>query len=395
MNLSLEEGRENLELINNIKKDIRASVNEFKSKSLLEDQFKSNEEEKIVKSRATNNMANNVNINKLIDDDMKSKEIKLMKNISDLDKDKNKSNLEEPIKNRHSEVNRLTIENFLSNENTKSKYQKNIIHALDSISISQYNINSNIPLDPMFFDVLCINCYECVKYNEIDEHSEICIIHSDDHYQELLNGEYGEEDYNSRIYKLHESLKKKQIEIYKTKDESLITIYEEFSNLIYEILINNNSIENLDKSISALNEIMNNKLNKIKLNYKFTISVFGQRISQLVYSKLNDMEKILMCVKPLDEDSMSDEKYLEDSGDYDDPENEKQIQYLKMELANLERQTLSAKVEIEQWKKESKKLENMLRKPNANTEMLSDINSEVLSRRDESVFIFIYLNSLM
>lgn len=71
--------------------------------------------------------------------------------------------------------------NYLSNaSNDETKYQKNIINSLDSICVSQYNINPNFPFDPYFFDILCINCYECVKYSEVDKHSKTCVIRPDE-----------------------------------------------------------------------------------------------------------------------------------------------------------------------------------------------------------------------
>jgi molecular chaperone GrpE (heat shock protein) len=91
-----------------------------------------------------------------------------------------------------------------------------------------------------------------------------------------------------------------------------------------------------------------------------------------------------MCVKQENDDELEvaeDEEDLEDES----PENVEQIQLLKRELANLEQQTLNAKHEIEQWKRESKMLENMMKRPTLNNEMLSDIASDVMSRRDESV----------
>ena len=68
----------------------------------------------------------------------------------------------------------------ISMEEDDTKYQKNIINSLDNICIAQYNINPNFPLDPLFFDILCINCYECVKYSEVDNHSEICVVRPDE-----------------------------------------------------------------------------------------------------------------------------------------------------------------------------------------------------------------------
>lgn len=68
----------------------------------------------------------------------------------------------------------------ISNNDKNSKYKKNILLNLDNIAVAKYEINPNIPLDPIFYDILCINCYECVKANEVDFHSEYCIIQSDE-----------------------------------------------------------------------------------------------------------------------------------------------------------------------------------------------------------------------
>lgn len=54
-----------------------------------------------------------------------------------------------------------------------------------------------------------------------------------------MNNE-NEEDYNSKIYKLHCSLKTKSDDIENTEDFRLIKIFNEILELIYEILINNN-----------------------------------------------------------------------------------------------------------------------------------------------------------
>lgn len=61
-----------------------------------------------------------------------------------------------------------------------NKYKKNILNNLDKLTVAKYEINPNLPLDPMFYDILCINCYECVKANEVDFHSEYCVIQSDE-----------------------------------------------------------------------------------------------------------------------------------------------------------------------------------------------------------------------
>jgi hypothetical protein len=120
-----------------------------------------------------------------------------------------------------------------------NKYQKNIIQSLDSIAVMQYNINPKLPLNPLFFDILCINCYECVRPSDVDRHSNYCIIQPDD-YRDMNIRNDCEEDYNARIYKLHESLKKKKLEIYSEKNKELELVYNDLLTQIYEILMNNN-----------------------------------------------------------------------------------------------------------------------------------------------------------
>ena len=34
--------------------------------------------------------------------------------------------------------------------------------------------SSMLPLDTKALDALCINCYECVRYTEVDAHSKQC-----------------------------------------------------------------------------------------------------------------------------------------------------------------------------------------------------------------------------
>jgi hypothetical protein len=120
----------------------------------------------------------------------------------------------------------------------QNKYQKNIILSLDNIAVIQYTINPNLPLDPMFFDILCINCYECVRPTEVDQHSQFCIIQPDD-YNDLNIRNESEEDYNARIYKLHESLKKKKFEITTQQNNNLTEVFNELLTYVYEILMNN------------------------------------------------------------------------------------------------------------------------------------------------------------
>ncbi len=63
-------------------------------------------------------------------------------------------------------------------------------------------------------------------------------------------------------------------------------------------------------------------------------------------------------------------------------------------MVSIEKQTMKSKMELEAWRKEAKKLEEMLKKPNnSNTEVINDILSDINSRKSayEDVSRFIYL----
>lgn len=277
-----------------------------------------------------------------------------------------------------------------SNISDSTKYQKNIIESLNSISVQSYIVNPNARFDPSFFDVVCINCYECVKLKNVDAHSDYCIVSNEELYKDGYDNNEPD-DYNIKIYKLHESFKNKKLEILKTKNAELINIYDELTNLIYEILVNNNSIEELDRSISKINEISVHKLNRLDQNNRFSLQIYIQRVSQLVRAKLDDMEKILKEIKDSNEDMLNKSNLSEEfENDYQDDRGvisrpSEQLKILKADLANIDKETQESKKELEQWRQEAKQLEKLLRKPNANLELLSDIQSEVVSRRDESV----------
>ena len=282
--------------------------------------------------------------------------------------------------------------NYTTTTNTNNNnYKENIIKALDSIAIKRYEIDdSRIPLDPSFLDILCINCYESVKYKDMDKHSEICVIHKDEYKDNAYD-----DDYNTRIFKLHESLKNKKKEIVLKNNKNLSNFYENLSKLVYDILINNNSIEELKKNIIDISDIINNQLDKLDLseNYKFYFLLFCERLSQLVKMKLEDMEKIYMNNNNKNNDNNNyekdslDDEFEENEEDFKDDE---RIKYMKQQLTNLDNKTKEKELELNQWKKEAKILENNLRKNNSiinnrnNRNDISEINSEINSKNENS-----------
>ena len=294
--------------------------------------------------------------------------------------DSNNINNNNNITNNNNINNNVAIQKVLESKEIKNKYQKNIITSLDNITIMKYQINdSAIPLDPSFLDVLCINCYECIKFEDMDLHSQKCVIK----LSGFKDNAY-DEDYNTRIFKLHESLKSKKNEIENNKDKELVNFYNRLVKIIYQILINNNSIEELDSSISEINKMTKNDIEKgnFTQNYKFYFLLFCQRISQLVYMKLKDMEKLMISINHnSSKDSIDslDEEYNINNKLEDD----EHIKYMKEQLTSIEDKTNKAKKELKQWKKEAKLLENTLRRPQVQrNEQLSDIASDINSKNE-------------
>jgi hypothetical protein len=130
--------------------------------------------------------------------------------------------------------------------------------------------------------------------------------------------------------------------------------------------------------------MIKNDINKgnFSQNYKFYFLLFCQRISQLVYMKLKDMEKIILS---LNQNSSKDsiDSIEEDYNLNNNLEDDEHIKYMKEQLTSIENETNKAKNELKQWKKEAKLLENTLRKPNIQrNEQLSDIASDINSRNE-------------
>ena len=144
--------------------------------------------------------------------------------------------------NKYSLFNCISTTNFTLNHNSETikqyTYKNNILDNLEKIVISKYQIKDDIPLDPKFYDVLCINCYECVKFNDIDQHSTFCVIkleigilniylYYDPHKHSVC--------VNSKIFKLYQGLKNMENHI----GSELKSIYYSFLTSASEIYYNN------------------------------------------------------------------------------------------------------------------------------------------------------------
>ena len=132
----------------------------------------------------------------------------------------------------------------------------NLITSLNSITIPQYDKTHLI--DPSFLDVICTNCYEIVNYLSIDEHSMHCVIKNGN--CDSFCSEITFDDVNCRLYKLYNSLQDKKEMIIQTKDVYLKVFYNKLSEILYKIVLNNNSIiEPIISSKQSENDIKENE----------------------------------------------------------------------------------------------------------------------------------------
>lgn len=199
------------------------------------------------------------------------------------------------------------------------EYQKNIIDEIDSFQLQQRRENY---LDPLLLDMLCINCYCCIKYADIDKHTDKCLVVEDNQFKDKNNEvEEEQEDYNSKIFKLYESLKAKAHDYEYVGESRLTECYSRLKSSMYEVFLNNYSLEELNKQIQVLADIRRS-LNNVLSNYKYDLLIYTQRIAQLVLVKFEDIEKILTLVnldKKIDDSDFEDScQDVEDNGDYDE-----------------------------------------------------------------------------
>jgi hypothetical protein len=52
-----------------------------------------------------------------------------------------------------------------------------------------------------------------------------------------------DEDVNAKIYKLYQSIKRKEDDVKKSKDAELLGIFEHLLEIVYDIFLNNNVIK--------------------------------------------------------------------------------------------------------------------------------------------------------
>ena len=156
-------------------------------------------------------------------------------------------------------------------------------------------------------DLFCINCYECLNPNEVDGHSEHIVLKIID-----FKNDDDELDYDGRLNIIYENLKNIEKKIIKTGNINLMKYYGKLLYSVYDIIINNNSVEELYTSIININEkfMEEDDLGTFQGYFRDLFLLFCQKICQLTYLKIKELS-----YTELDEGNNSDFNELDEDND--------------------------------------------------------------------------------
>ena len=123
----------------------------------------------------------------------------------------------------------------------------------------------HLSTNPLYIDVLCVTCYECVKFHDVDKHSQVCmgmknssgdttgdsgklnlardmknVVRKGNFHNNGIFSELYDDDVNERILKLKKSIKSRLVEIQlQDNSNSLIDHYSNLHAIALNIYENN------------------------------------------------------------------------------------------------------------------------------------------------------------
>lgn len=261
-------------------------------------------------------------------------ELKISSNINDIFLEKKEKNI--LSKGDSYTENGIPIQDLLDSKIKKmfSKFSENDKINYEKVEQLMQNINNN---NETFNDLLkknyCIDCNQ--DFN--NENKEECLLHNEHNFiqieknifndiDEELNININELDYNDSLNKIYTHLKKEQNKILKNGN-CVINFYADLLFYLYEIIVNNNSIEDLNESIIKINDLYqeNNALkNEEKINHFFKkyFLFYVQKITKLSYFKLKKIEKLMADLLDVNEINKNDETNIFDESNDSDTENQ-------------------------------------------------------------------------
>ena len=208
-------------------------------------------------------------------------------------------------------------------DNDKNNYEKvqDIINNLDN------NKNKNLYKN-VLGNNFCINCDKSFDNKDPEQcsfHSEHNFIQIDKNIandlDEELNVDINELDYNNSLNKIYQNLKKEQNKVLKYGKKIVINFYSDLLFHLYEIIVNNNSIEDLNESIIKINELYKTNIEPqegiINEYFKKYFFFYVIRITKLSYNKLKKIENLLADLLDVNEDRSQHEEtdIIEDTSD--------------------------------------------------------------------------------
>ena len=206
------------------------------------------------------------------------------------------------------------IEKMISNlsEEDKNNYEK-----VQTIIGDFENKDKKISVTNVKF---CVDCNECLKNDNNGEenghngHYIIQVNNDIENNKEIDN--LNELDYNSNLNQLYNHLKKEQMKILKIGNNNLIKYYGKLLYLLYEIIINNNSIEDLNSSIIEINDDYTKEKSSQTFNDFFTdyFYFYIQRIANLNNLKKKKIEQLLVDLEE-DNKKVNTETYIVENGE--------------------------------------------------------------------------------
>jgi predicted Zn-ribbon and HTH transcriptional regulator len=183
------------------------------------------------------------------------------------------------------ELRNRKIKKILKNlsEKDKKNYEKvkEIIEGYKNKEDKSYILNDNY----------CVNCNQIFNDDKEKKHNGHCTLQINIEIDNDLNNI----DYNVYLNKIYDCLKGDQNKILNNGNRNLIVYYGKLLNFVYTIIINNNSIEELNSSIININDDYTNEKESDSFNdyFKDYFSFYVRKISKLAYFKVKKIEQIL------------------------------------------------------------------------------------------------------
>jgi hypothetical protein len=176
------------------------------------------------------------------------------------------------------------VKNF--NERDKQNYEKvkKIINGYNN-NIEDKSNNLN--------DHYCLNCNQCFNGRNSIKHNRHSILKIEKNLG--IDNDLNNIDYNANLNKIYNILKRDQNKILKNGNHNLIVYYGKLLYFLYAIIINNNSIEELNSTIIDINDdYMKEKESETFNNFFYDyFSFYIRKISKLTYFKIKKIEQIL------------------------------------------------------------------------------------------------------